>query len=443
MKHKAYFLIKLIKLSLLLFSVNLTSQNSIEKRLDRVIKPFVTYQVFSGSVLVSKNGETLYQKGFGLADREWLIDNTAQTKYGIGSLSKTITATLLMKLVQQKKLGLSDRLEKFFPDWPNQVARDITIRQLLTHTSGIPNYFAIPGWTQGHFNRQISSKAFLEVIAKLELSFKPGTQYLYSNSGYYLLCKIIEKITAKSFYQNLNDEIFSPLNMKNTGPNFQEKLVVNRAHGYRWHETKGLKNQPYINMSLFQGAGDLYSTTEDLLKFSEAFNSNVILNKHSRSAMFAPENSYGWNIGNRVIVNRSLDTISYAGQVMGFSSALTKFVANNYTIIILSNNGTSYFERNQMTNEIAAALIDKKQQTQQIPLAFLLAQSFMDNNTHEVIKQYRLTPHQYSINEFRINALAEQLIWSGAKQKALLVLELNAELFPNSKNIARLIQQAK
>lgn len=413
------------------------------KKIDQLISPYEKFGIFSGSVLIAKKKQIIYQKGFGLANHEWAMTNGANTKYGIGSLSKTITATLTMKLVQQGKLNLDDPLLKFFPEWPNKKARKITVHHLLNHTSGLVNYFAIPGWTKGHFNRSISEQAFIDTFANLELAFEPGEQYLYSNSGYLLLAKIIEKVTNKSFVANLNEEIFLPLAMHDTGINFQQQIVTHRAQGYRWHYSKGLKNQPYINMSLFKGAGDLYSTTEDLFKFSQSFANNSILNKSSLATVFNPKNSYGWQMGQLEIVNQRHQIVTYAGQLLGFSSILTNFIDKDYTIIILSNNGTSYYERKQLTQEIAAFLFKYDRRDNKLPLTFILSESLMDGDTAKVIEDYQRSPTDYSTDENRINALAEQLLWSGANKRALDILNLNKELYPNSAKTERLLQQLK
>ena len=413
--------------SSMVFAKNKTQQ------IEALVDQYAQHQVFSGAVLVANQGKIIYQAGHGLANREWNLKNSTDVKFGLGSISKSVTATLIMMMVESNELALSNTLEQYLPEFPKQIASKVTIHHLLSHTSGIPNYFRIDGWFTGDFRREVTDEEFVKVIANLGIDFEPGTRYMYSNSGYYLLTKVVESVAKKPFAEVLQERIFKPLKMASTGPHIASTLLEKRASGYRWAQNGGLKNQPYINTSLFRGAGDLYSTVGDLLNWEQSLYSDRLLSKDSKSIMIAPENSYGWNINQIQLDEKTQkNAVWYEGQLLGFSSILTRLVDDNFTVIILSNNGMSSQERYAMTNEIIQILYGVKPSTTKQPVTHLLTSALASGNLTDAIAEYKAESARHTIDEERINGLATQLLWSGAIKLATQVLEFNTELFPNS-----------
>ncbi len=168
---KPVWLISLLIASGLISANSDSATNSaitLSDNIESIVKPYVDNHVFNGSILVAKNGKVIFSKGFGLANKEWQVSNTADSKYGIGSITKSITAILTMQLVEQKRLALTDTIDRYLPELPKKRAQGITVHHLLSHTSGLPNYFSIPGWTDGEFNKSISREEFSKILNGME-----------------------------------------------------------------------------------------------------------------------------------------------------------------------------------------------------------------------------------------------------------------------------------
>ena len=187
------------------------------KNIDKIINHYVDHQLFTGTVLVAKKGIILHAEGYGKAEREWNVNNSVDAKFIIASMTKSFTALLIMQLVDEGKIKTSDKIIKHLSILPEDKFGAITIEQLLTHTSGIKNYFSLPGWTKGKYRKDISKEKFIAEMIKLELAFNPGEQRLYSNTGYFLLGLIIENVSNNSFSAELKTRILQPLKMETTG----------------------------------------------------------------------------------------------------------------------------------------------------------------------------------------------------------------------------------
>jgi len=242
---------------------------------------------FNGSVLVAENGKVIYNKGFGFANMAWNIPNKSNTKHRIGSITKQFTSMLIMQLVDEGKIDLDGKLSDYLPDYRRDTGEKITIHHLLTHTSGIPSYTGIRGFwsdsTRNHYQIDYMVKNFHSG----DLEFEPGLKFNYNNTGYYLLAVIIEKVTGKSFEENLQERILRPLQMNNSGIDRNEEILKNRAAGYTKHLT-GMVNSSYIYMPNVLGAGNMYSTVEDLYLWDRALYSEKLLSKKYEDIMFTP-----------------------------------------------------------------------------------------------------------------------------------------------------------
>ena len=233
------------------------------KQLDDLLNKYTQYGQFNGSVLVADQGKIIYKKGFGMANMEWDIPNAPDTKHRLGSITKQFTAMLIMQLVADGKLDLQSPVSKYLPDYSHVNGDKITIHQLLNHTSGTPNYTSFPKFFKEMSRNSYTPTEMLETFADSTLNFTPGERFAYSNSGYILLGAIIEKVTGKSYEKVLQEKIFDPLKMKDTGYDHHNAILKKRATGY---EMKGSlpENSPYIDMSTPYAAGSMYSTVEDL-----------------------------------------------------------------------------------------------------------------------------------------------------------------------------------
>jgi len=426
-----------VYLVLFLFASPLTinaqtiEMSSYVSRIDQLIQPYVENKVFSGTILVAKEGRIIYNKGVGQANLSWSIENSADTKYGIGSITKTITATLIMQLVQEGKLKLADKISRYLPDYPKEKGDLISIHHLLSHRSGIPNYFKIPGWTNGDFNKSMPLEQFEQVLNNLPLSFPPGETYMYSNSGYYFLGKIIERVSGKSLSENLKSRIFIPANMLETGLHLNQNIVRQIATSYQFKKN-GHYKETTINRDLFRAAGDLYSTAKDLFQFEQALYSERLLSDETKRIMFSDKNSYGWKNSTLQIGSAEKQIMSYTGQLLGFNSMMTRFTQDQSSIVIIGNIGTSYLERSNLTQEIAKVLFDQDDVVEKTRASMLLHKAVYENNLPQTIQLIDTNRTSYRLDENGMLSLAQQLTWSGLEQEAISIRQLVAKLFQKS-----------
>jgi CubicO group peptidase (beta-lactamase class C family) len=289
---------------------------------------------FSGAVLIAREGKVLFSKGYGLANVEHDVTNTPQTKFRLGSVTKQFTALAIMILQERGKLNVQDHVSKFVPDSP-EAWRDITLHHLLTHTAGIPNLTTFPD----HRTTMMLPSPTASTVARFKdkaLEFKPGERFNYSNSGYVLLGYVIERISGESYEAFLLKNIFEPLQMTDSGYDHNEMVLTHRAAGYvRPRGT--LLNAPYQDMSVPHGAGALYSTVEDLLKWDQGLYSEKLVSKMSLDAMFTPfkgNYAYGW-IAGQTSGRRCLE---HAGSINGFTSFIARFPEDRTCVVVLSNH---------------------------------------------------------------------------------------------------------
>jgi CubicO group peptidase (beta-lactamase class C family) len=197
-----------------------------------------------------------------MADLEHNNPNTVKTKFRIASLTKPFTATSIMQLVERKQLDVHDKVRKFIPDYT--FGNELTINQLLTHTSGIPNFTSFPEFKSRIERNYIHPSDLIELLNGKDLDFKPGDEHMYSNSGYYLLGMIIEVVSGMSFEDYLRENIFQPLDMVDSGYDRNDNIILNRAHGYKLTEKNILEHADYTEMLNPFAAGGLYSTIESI-----------------------------------------------------------------------------------------------------------------------------------------------------------------------------------
>jgi CubicO group peptidase (beta-lactamase class C family) len=303
-------------------------------RIDAYVRPFVAGGNFCGTILVAHGAATDFLKGYGMADTEHGVPNTSQTMFHIASITKTFTAAAILLLVERRVLSLDDRLSKFIPDFPR--GKDITIHQLLSHTSGIKNFFEIARFNAISRNRQTLPE-LIAIFKNEPLDFEPGTAFHYSNSNYALLAYITERASGQTFRVFLEKNVFAPLGLRDTVQPNGDGSIAGRAQGYTPVGAAGIERATPLDPSIEIGSGSIDSTVGDLLAWDRALHSSRLLSADSRRKMFTPykhEMGYGWFIRKR----RNHDAIDVNGSLPGFTSSLTHFVAEDLVVIVLSNN---------------------------------------------------------------------------------------------------------
>jgi CubicO group peptidase (beta-lactamase class C family) len=269
----------------LFFSIALLVLAQDASRIDQIVQSYVTAKTFSGTVLVARGGEVLFSKGYGMANLEWDIPNSPSTKFRLGSVTKQFTAASILLLEERGKLKVGDPVKKYMPDAPAAWDK-ITIFNLLTHTSGIPNFTSFPDYPKTEPFETTPEKLVARFRDK-PLAFEPGAKWSYSNSGYVLLGYLIEKTSGQSYATFVQENIFAPLGMKDTGYDSNSKIIPHRAAGYT-PSKDGPVNAGFIHMSIPFSAGSLYSTTEDLLRWELGLFGGKVLSRASLDKMTTP-----------------------------------------------------------------------------------------------------------------------------------------------------------
>ena len=307
-------------------------------RMEQVIQTFVERKQFMGAVLVARGVEVLLDKGYGLANVELDVPASPKTKFRLGSVTKQFTAASILLLQERGKLNLKDPVKKYMPDAPVAWSK-ITIFNLLTHTSGIPNFTSFTDYG----SREPFVTTPEELVARFrekELDFQPGEQWSYSNSGYVLLGYLIEQISGESYAQFVKENIFKPLGMADSGYDSNSAILQNRASGYA-AGPNGLVNAGYVNMTVPFSAGGLYSTTEDLLRWEQALFGGKLLSAASLKEMTTPfKNDYACGLEVRTVNGHQV--IDHGGGIEGFNTFLAYYPEDKLTVIVLGNvNGTA------------------------------------------------------------------------------------------------------
>lgn len=246
--------------------------------IDSIFKAYTAPETPGASIGIIQDGRLIYAKGYGLANMEYDIPNSSKSVFRIASTSKQFTAACIVLLSQQGKLSLDDTLDSFFPEFPDY-AKTITIRHLLNHTSGIRDYLALAFLSGLGDNDFYTDETLMKwLINQEDLNFKPGEEFIYSNSGYWLLGQIVNKVSGKNMADYAQDEIFKPLGMNDTHfHNDHTAIVKNRASGYYPKQEGGYQ----ISMTTLDmiGDGGIFSTIEDLKKWDDAFYKSDVLDQ--------------------------------------------------------------------------------------------------------------------------------------------------------------------
>ena len=301
------------------------------------------------SVAIVQNGRVVKACGYGTAQLELGVPATPDTVYEIGSMTKQFTAAAVLMLAREGRLGLDDSVCRWLPEAPASW-QPITLRHLLTHTAGIQNHVAVPGY-MARFRTNLEGDTappraeLLRQFAELPLEFAPGTSWAYDNTGYHLLGTVVERASGVDYFEFLRQRVFAPLGMAATGSTAPRPLVPGRAAGYEW-TGNGFENRPALLPPIGFAAGALHSTVLDLARWDAALRGDQILDATSRASMWtaarntdgtlAPQDyGFGWFVdtwhGHRIV--------QHNGGTPGFSAVICRFLDDQLTVILLTNHG--------------------------------------------------------------------------------------------------------
>jgi CubicO group peptidase (beta-lactamase class C family) len=321
-------------------------------RMEQLIKAYVPAR-FMGSVLVAQDGKVLLDKGYGFANLEWDVPNTPTTKFRLGSITKQFTAASILLLEEQGKLKVEDPVKKYMPDAPAAWDK-ITIFHVLTHTSGIPSFSGFPDF-ESREAQAMTPEKLVEWFRDKPLEFEPGTKWNYSNSGYILLGYLIEKISGQSYSEFVQQNIFTPLGMKDSGYDSNSAIIAHRAAGYTPGKS-GAVNAGFVHMSIPFSAGALYSTTEDLLRWEQGLFGGKVLRPESLAKMTTPfKQDYAFGLG--VSTQNGHKMIAHDGGIQGFNTALAYYPDDKLVVAVLANvNGPA----GQIAGNLAKVALGEK-----------------------------------------------------------------------------------
>ena len=332
MKHKLLFS---VFLSLFFFQLSLVLEVSAQSgKVDAYIKSEMQRQNIPGlSLAVVKEGKVIKAKGYGLANVETNVPVTTETVFKIGSISKPIIAEGIMLLVEEGKISLDDKVGKYLEDTPESW-KDITVRHLLSHTSGIIR--EAPGFNP---TKTIPDADLIKTAYNAPLLFTPGEKFEYCNVGYFSLAEIIRKISGKSWGDFLRERIFIPSGMNATRTTTFSEIVLNRSNGYSLENGKLQNNGVTIAL---RPSGAFLSTISDLAKWEATLNSSNSLKPETRTMMWTPfkfnnGTNSGYAFGWRVDEVKGKKRIHHGGALDGFRSEYARFVDDKITVIVLTN----------------------------------------------------------------------------------------------------------
>ena len=327
---------------------------NVQRKLDSLLQRINKRHDFHGAILVAKGEKVLYQNEIGFADFRKKIPINEESVFQLASVSKQFTAAAIMLLREQGKVKLSDSVRAYYPNFPFE---GVTIENLLNHTAGLPKYF----WVAEHEWQQKKAPTNSEMMTLLESSkvqrfFKPGRNFDYSNTNYIVLASIVEKVTGTSFSSFLKTNIFEPLQMRDSYVySFEnDSIKENQLEGYRLYRGwRHLKISSTINDAIV-GDKNVYTTIEDLYKWTIGLNSEKLLSKESLGLMYSKGKTiYGrevpYGFGFRIDTNGD-NSIYHNGKWNGFSTGLTRYLEDDLVVIVLEH--TSYKDMKSLNRKI-------------------------------------------------------------------------------------------
>lgn len=313
------------------------------------------------SLAILRDGRVVKAKGYGLANIELKVPATPATVYELGSASKQFTAVAVLLLAEEGKLSLDDSIAKYFPSAP-PAWKPITIRHLLTHTSGIQNHVAVPGYLRVFrmnlmFEASPSREELLDMFFRLPMEFEPGATWSYDNTGYILLGWIIEQVSSGSYWDFVDERLFKPLDMSSTRNTDTRPVIPNRAAGYEWVKDR-FENRPVLWPFVAFSAGSFLTTVEDMAKWDAALRSESLLKHAVLERMWRPTRandgapaSFDYGYGQFIESYRGHRLVHHSGGTPGFSSSVHRWVDDGITVIILTNHSDRILD--QLTLDIA------------------------------------------------------------------------------------------
>lgn len=428
------------------YSFTQTASTPVAERIDSLLQECEAQVIFNGVALVVDDGKLLLNQGYGFTDPSHTTRLQANDCFNIGSITKQFTAFLVLRLHEEGLLSIHDPLEKYLHilgpespdsgnrDWAKDYAR-ISIYHLLTHTSGIPNFTSNPKFNSGE---DYTETEMFEIIGR-PLEFEPGSRFNYSNSGYYLLGKILEQVSKISYGDLLEREIFEPLEMSNSSfPLTWPKEGI--ANGY-WRTIEGMAPMPKYSPLTTYSTGGIFSTSGDLLKWEQALYDEDFLSSELRELMFTPyKNNYGcgWYVRQGYHEDGTYyERHLHGGMIKGYHAFIFRRIPQKQTIILLDNNYNQ--EIQEIKNSIWRVLEGRSIRVPQPKLSNLLFSASAEQYLLPLLDSLTNHPAHYQedyfFEEYDINTVGYRLMNAGRFKEAEALLKFNISLYPEAWNV--------
>jgi CubicO group peptidase (beta-lactamase class C family) len=399
-----------------------------------------------GTVLVADHGKVVYRRAFGQANREWQTPNTVDTAYRIASLTKMFTATLVMQLAEQGKLKLDDKIGQYVPELKPAIGQQVTLHQLLNHTSGIVDYANFPGFWERRLGERVPRADFIAIMNH-DLEFVPGAQGHYNSSGYTLLGYVIEQVTGKSFGAALDEMILAPMKMTRSGYDAPERLVERKASGYTRVFGAYQPAAPLWMPNIASGGG-MFSTVGDFLKWDRALHGERLLSAASKRLMFTPYvkddvwgdlgYGYGWMIGTRSIGAKARLVHEHGGNGNGFRTLVTRYPDEQRLVVIMLNegNGNKGPGIYRIKDSITSVLYGQSAPMPKLALDEALAKAIDSGGVSGAVARFDAlrAASAAASDPGALNMLGYTYAGKGRYDAGIAVLQLNLRLFPQDAN---------
>ncbi|MBS1557012.1 MAG: serine hydrolase [Bacteroidetes bacterium] len=424
------------------YSVTIYGQSRTQK-IEKCINLFGKYNQYNGAILIVENNEVIYQKALGFANMELSVPVTFETRFRIGSITKTFTSILIFQAIEKGLLKLEGKVQDYLPEFPKAKGEKMTINHLLTHTAGLRDISDFPRnrtdfppivakINAGYLN----NNELTSVISEYDLLFEPGTDFRYSNDGYILLGRILEKVSEKTYAQLLTENILIPAQMKNSGMVNSKTIIKHKASGYD-QTFKGYENAAQIAATPASG---MYSTIGDLLLFQRAFDSGKLVSNDSKKTMLASSPNvvaYGWKVRNIKDENTAKEKliIMTDGSLPGFTSFMVNEVEEKRLFIFLTNTREMTHKIVDVYVSVSNILNNKSYNEPKQSLAESLVKTIINGDSNAIVKYSSLVKDPtYYLSENEMNSAGYFLLNSGQVAEAVKLFKLNTEAFPNSAN---------
>jgi len=400
--------------------------------------------LFNGSAMIAEKGTVIHADGYGLANKQWDIPNTPATVFNIGSLSKQFTATLFMALAEAKKLDLTDTINDHLDWYREDTGKRVSIAQLLSHTSGIPDIFSHPDFNANAMRHTYTAEEMIKQFCSEELLFDPGSEYRYSNAGYHILGAIAEQVTGQPLRAAFDTYIFNKANMNASRLQHQPNITAGKASGYR-DSLYGLINAPYVDSSVSFAAGGVEASAEDLLIWDQALYGKTLLNENSIKTMLSEKfpakqthyhsYGYGWEISEHTLPDSKTKKsfVGHLGGNSGFTSIIARQLKDQKLIVLLHNHGQAdlFSLRDAIINILYGERYATPKQSATAVFKSMLLKNGL-NVAARKLRKMKQKPEEYSFDPSHLTSLGYALFDERRYSDAQGVFSLSIQESPQA-----------